>query len=143
MAEVLTLMEFVALLSADEGVRSDFATDPGATLSAHGLDDLGPDDVQDAIVLVEDVRTVNWSDAYGSGSSHDDTVAFGSGAAGSAPAADPAGDDTDAGVPAAGLAGAEPHDDPFDDTGGVPGPDPAPPVDVDDVLLDGVDLPFG
>jgi hypothetical protein len=81
-AESVSFMEFVRLLSGDDQVRSDFVVDPDGTLSAFGLEDLSPADVRDAIALVEDNRTVDWSDAYGSGSGG--VLAFGSGS-GAAP----------------------------------------------------------
>jgi hypothetical protein len=78
-SESVSFMEFVRLLSGDERVRSDFEVDPDGTLSTFGLDDLSPADVRDAIALVEDNRTVDWADAYGSGAGSADALAFGSG----------------------------------------------------------------
>jgi hypothetical protein len=77
--EFVSFMEFVELLSGSEQLRSDFAQDPDATLSTYGLQSLSPLDVQDAIALVEDNRTVDWSDAYGTGAAAGDSIAFGSG----------------------------------------------------------------
>ena len=79
MPEFVSFMEFVELLSGSEQLRSDFAHDPDATLSTYGLQSLSPLDVQDAIALVEDNRTVDWSDAYGTGAAAGDSIAFGSG----------------------------------------------------------------
>lgn len=53
-AAPLSLMEFVHELVADAGLRAQFAGDPRATLHAHGLGDLSPADVHDALVLVQD-----------------------------------------------------------------------------------------
>ena len=60
-------MEFVKLLLSDATERADFAADPDATLAHHGLGDLSPTDVHDAVVLVQDTLTVDWAQAYGAG----------------------------------------------------------------------------
>ena len=60
-------MEFVKLLLSDDAERAHFAVDPGGTLSEHGLGDLSPADVHDAVVLVQDTLTVDWAQAYGTG----------------------------------------------------------------------------
>jgi hypothetical protein len=61
-------MEFVKLLLSDDVERARFAADPDGTLSHHGLGDLSPADVHDAVLLVQDTLTVDWAQAYGSGS---------------------------------------------------------------------------
>ena len=61
MAETLSLMEFLQALLADAELRGDFGEDPQGTLAAHGLADLTPDDVHDALVLVQDNQTVDYS----------------------------------------------------------------------------------
>jgi hypothetical protein len=61
MAETLSLMEFLQALLADAGLRGDFGDDPQGTLAAHGLADLTPADVHDALVLVQDNQTVDYS----------------------------------------------------------------------------------
>ena len=60
-------MEFVKLLLSDDVERARFAADPDVTLSHHGLGDLSPADVHDAVLLVQDTLTVDWAQAYGSG----------------------------------------------------------------------------
>jgi len=61
MAETLSLMEFLQALLTDAGLRGDFGKDPQGTLHAHGLADLTPADVHDALVLVQDTQTVDYS----------------------------------------------------------------------------------
>jgi hypothetical protein len=61
MAETLSLMEFLQALLADADLRGDFGDDPQGTLTAHGLADLTPADVHDALVLVQDNQTVDYS----------------------------------------------------------------------------------
>jgi hypothetical protein len=60
-------MEFVKLLLRDDGERAQFAADPDATLDRHGLGDLSPADVHDAVGFVEDTLTIDWAQAYGTG----------------------------------------------------------------------------
>ncbi|TQM35883.1 IniB N-terminal domain-containing protein [Pseudonocardia cypriaca] len=60
MAETLSLMEFLQALLADDGLRGAFGDDPQGTLTAHGLADLTPADVHDALVLVQDTQTVDY-----------------------------------------------------------------------------------
>ena len=61
MAETLSLMEFLQALLGDAELRGDFGDNPQGTLAAHGLADLTPDDVHDALVLVQDNQTVDYS----------------------------------------------------------------------------------
>lgn len=61
MAETLSLMEFLQALLADAELRGSFGHDPQGTLAAHGLADLTPADVHDALVLVQDNQTVDYS----------------------------------------------------------------------------------
>jgi hypothetical protein len=61
MAEPLSLMEFLQALLTDAGMRCDFGDDPQSTLAAHGLADLTPVDVHDALVLVQDTQTIDYS----------------------------------------------------------------------------------
>jgi hypothetical protein len=66
MAETLSLMEFLQALLTDTRLRGAFGDDPQGTLAAHGLADLTPVDVHDALVLVQDTQTVDYSlDAVG------------------------------------------------------------------------------
>ncbi|SHL44620.1 hypothetical protein SAMN05443637_12927 [Pseudonocardia thermophila] len=60
MAEPLSLLEFVQRLAGDDDLRADFAADPHGVLADHGLDGLAPEDVRDALMLVEDTRTVEY-----------------------------------------------------------------------------------
>jgi hypothetical protein len=62
-------MEFVKLLMDNGDERARFAADPDATLSHHGFAGLSPADVRDAVQLVQDTLTVDWSQAYGAGAS--------------------------------------------------------------------------
>ncbi|TQM16020.1 IniB N-terminal domain-containing protein [Pseudonocardia kunmingensis] len=61
MAETLSLMEFLQALHADAELRSSFGRDPQGTLAGHGLADLSPADVHDALVLVQDNQTVDFA----------------------------------------------------------------------------------
>jgi hypothetical protein len=118
-------MEFVKLLVHSDHERASFAANPEGALSHHGLSNLSPADVHDAVLLVQDTFTVDWSQAYGAGA----------GAAHTAPVADPAPPDTigwflpDEPEPGAGQTVAAEH--------------PMPPGIVDDVLYDAPDLHFG
>ena len=60
MAEPLSLLEFAQRLAGDGDLRGDFAADPHGVLAEHGLDGLAPEDVHDALVLVEDTRTLDY-----------------------------------------------------------------------------------
>lgn len=61
MAETYSLLEFVHQLVDDAGLRADFTADPRGTLAEHDLSGLSPLDVQDALVLVDDTRTAEFS----------------------------------------------------------------------------------
>lgn len=61
MAESMSLMEFLQELVGNTGLRDRFAHDPQAALHQYGLDDLSPADVHDALVLVEDNQTADFS----------------------------------------------------------------------------------
>ncbi|WP_219413874.1 IniB N-terminal domain-containing protein [Pseudonocardia nigra] len=60
MAQPLSLLEFLRALLDTDDLRADFAADPTGTLAAHGLGELSPADVHDALVLAEDSRTVDF-----------------------------------------------------------------------------------
>ena len=117
-------MEFVKLLLSQEAERAHFAADPDATLARHGLGELSPADVHDAVGFVEDTLTVDWAQAYGTGAG-----------AAHPPTPEPA-------APRVRRSGGPPttpdpvveHDD--------PAPPPAAPT-VDDALFDAPDLHFG
>jgi hypothetical protein len=68
--EAVSLMEFVKLLLSREAERAHFAADPDGTLARHGLGELSPADVHDAVGFVEDTLTVDWAQAYGAGAGH-------------------------------------------------------------------------
>jgi len=61
MAETLSLLEFLQALLRDAALRGSFTHDPQGTLDEHGLGALGPADVHDALVLVQDTQTVDYS----------------------------------------------------------------------------------
>jgi hypothetical protein len=73
--EAVSLMEFVKLLLSDGSERAHFTADPDGTLAHHGLGDLSPADVHDAVVLVHDTLTVDWAQAYGAGAGAAHTAA--------------------------------------------------------------------
>jgi hypothetical protein len=114
-------MEFVKLLLHSDHERASFATDPDGALFHHGLSDLSPADVHDAVLLVQDTLTVDWSQAYGAGA----------GAAHMVPIADPALQNT---------IGWFLPDEPEQ---AAPSEDHLAPDIVDDVLFDAPDLHFG
>jgi hypothetical protein len=122
--ETVSLMEFVKLLLSDDAERAHFAVDPDATLSEHGLGDLSPADVHDAVVLVQDTLTVDWAQAYGTGAG-----------VGHAPVPEPAA----APGPEGWWAAEEP--DPVTEHDAA-APSPATPS-ADEVLFDVPDLHFG
>jgi hypothetical protein len=122
--EAVSLMEFVKLLLSDDAERAHFAVDPGATLSEHGLGDLSPADVHDAVVLVQDTLTVDWAQAYGTGAG-----------VGQAPVPEPAA----APGPAAWWAAEEP--DPVTEHDAAAASPVA--TTADEVLFDVPDLHFG
>lgn len=60
MSETYSLLEFLRELVRGGGLHADFVADPHALLTAHGLAGLPAQDVQDAFVMVEDTRTVDF-----------------------------------------------------------------------------------
>jgi hypothetical protein len=68
MAETLSLLEFIQkLFSNEDGVRDLFRDNPEQALADNGLADLTEDDVQDALVLVDDSQTADFSRNYDTG----------------------------------------------------------------------------
>lgn len=61
MSETLSLLEFLQALLRDAELRGSFTHDPQGTLDEHGLGALSPADVHDALVLVQDTQTVDYS----------------------------------------------------------------------------------
>ncbi|WP_433276302.1 IniB N-terminal domain-containing protein [Pseudonocardia xinjiangensis] len=70
MAQALSLLDFLRGLRNDDAFRSAFTADPGATLAEHGLGDLSPYDVHDALVLMEDTETAEFSPDFTSAGAH-------------------------------------------------------------------------
>ncbi|WP_433290039.1 IniB N-terminal domain-containing protein [Pseudonocardia sp. CA-142604] len=60
----LSLLDFLRGLQTDADFRSAFTADPEATIVEHGLDGLSPDDIHDALVLVEDNETADFDHDY-------------------------------------------------------------------------------
>ena len=60
MTQPLSLLDFLRGLQTDADFRSAFTADPEATIVEHGLDGLSPDDMHDALVLVEDNETADF-----------------------------------------------------------------------------------
>ena len=71
--ESLSLMEFLQELIANVQLRDWFTMEPEAALEHYGLDNLTPADVHDALVLIEDNQTADFSRDYDTGSG---SVAF-------------------------------------------------------------------
>jgi hypothetical protein len=61
MAEPMTLLEFLRELLTNEQARDLYAANPDAALSRYGLDNLSPADVHDALVLIEDNETAEYT----------------------------------------------------------------------------------
>lgn len=61
MAQPMTLLEFLRELMTHEQARDLYAANPEATLSQYGLDNLSPADVHDALVLIEDNETAQYT----------------------------------------------------------------------------------
>lgn len=77
--ETMSLLEFIRALVDDDVLRRLFQDDPEATLRSVGLEDLSAQDVDDALVLIDDSRTADFSRDY-EGSSFDlNTSHLGSG----------------------------------------------------------------
>jgi hypothetical protein len=68
MAETFSLLEFIRELLFNDELRQDFADDPEGTLAEHGLENLSPEDVHDALVLVQDNQTADFDRDYNTGS---------------------------------------------------------------------------
>jgi hypothetical protein len=60
-AESLSILEFLQKMIDDVGLRDWFARDPQSALESHGLKDVSPEDVRDAIVLADDSQTADFS----------------------------------------------------------------------------------
>ena len=60
-AENLSILEFLQKMIDDVGLRDWFARDPQGALGYHGLRDVSPEDVRDAIVLADDSQTADFS----------------------------------------------------------------------------------
>ena len=60
-AENLSILEFLQKMIDDVGLRDWFASDPQGALGDHGLRDVSPEDVRDAIVLADDSQTADFS----------------------------------------------------------------------------------
>jgi hypothetical protein len=56
----LSLLDFLRGLQTDAEFRSAFTANPEATIAEHGLAELSPADVHDALVLVEDTETADF-----------------------------------------------------------------------------------
>ena len=67
MAESLSILEFLQKMIDDAGLRDWFAKDPQGALADHGLKDVSPEDVRDAIVLADDSQTADFSRSYDTG----------------------------------------------------------------------------
>jgi hypothetical protein len=65
----LSLLDFLRGLQTDADFRSAFTVDPEATIVEHGLDGLSPDDIHDALVLVEDNETADFDHDYAAAAS--------------------------------------------------------------------------
>ena len=60
-AESLSILEFLQNMIDDVSLRDWFARDPQGALEYHGLKDVSPEDVRDAIVLADDSQTADFS----------------------------------------------------------------------------------
>jgi hypothetical protein len=58
------LLDFLRGLQTDAAFRSAFSANPEATIVEHGLGGLSPDDIHDALVLVEDNETADFGNGY-------------------------------------------------------------------------------
>jgi hypothetical protein len=67
MAENLSILEFLQKMIDDTSLRDWFAKDPQGALADHGLKDVSPEDVRDAIVLADDSQTADFSRSYDTG----------------------------------------------------------------------------
>jgi hypothetical protein len=60
----LSLLDFLRGLQTDEAFRSAFTANPEAAIVEHGLGGLSPDDIHDALLLVEDNETADFDHDY-------------------------------------------------------------------------------
>jgi len=67
MAETMSLMDFLRNLLTDSGLRDQFAANPQGALAEHGLSNLSPADVHDALVLCQDTQTADFHRSYDTG----------------------------------------------------------------------------
>jgi len=67
MAETISLLEFIQKLFTDGELRALFSDDPDRALEQNGLSDLSEADVRDALVLVDDSQTADFSRDYDTG----------------------------------------------------------------------------
>ena len=67
MAETLSLLEFIQKLFTDDELRDLFRENPDQALADNGLSDLSEADVRDALVLVDDSQTADFSRNYDTG----------------------------------------------------------------------------
>jgi hypothetical protein len=70
MAESMSLMEFIHELLTNADFRTWFAAEPQAALHEVGLDNVSPHDVQDALTLVDDSQSADFSRHYDTGDNH-------------------------------------------------------------------------
>ena len=91
--ETLSLLEFIQKLITDADLRQLFNDDPEQALADNGLEDVTEADVQDALVLIDDSQTADFSRDYSSSPSID----FSGANIGSRNTSDDDGDDGDGG----------------------------------------------
>ena len=65
--EAMTLLEFIQKLITDADLRNLFAEDPEQALADNGLEDVTEADVQDALTLIDDGQTADFSRNYDTG----------------------------------------------------------------------------
>ncbi|HXV92384.1 MAG TPA: IniB N-terminal domain-containing protein, partial [Pseudonocardia sp.] len=67
MAQEISLLDFLLKLFGDEELRAEFAENPQQVLDEYQLSDLSAEDVHDALVLVQDNQTADFSRSYDTG----------------------------------------------------------------------------
>jgi hypothetical protein len=67
MSQPMSLLEFLRELFTNVQMRDYFLEDPHGALEEHGLGHLSPADVHDALVLIEDTQTADFSRDYNTG----------------------------------------------------------------------------